>query len=63
MREDVPTLQGFPPAWQMPNSNHTAFLNFMQNYEGRERFRKDIDLFLGATTCAQSPLRQGINVQ
>jgi hypothetical protein len=63
VRTDRAPLQGFPQVWELSNSNHTAFLNFLSDYEERERFQRQVDLYLGPTTCGTVPLRAGIDVQ
>jgi len=53
--------EGFKQIWEYKNSNHAAFLKFMEDYETRERFRKQIDLFFGYTKCDTSPLEPTID--
>ena len=65
VRTDMQPQQGFRQVWEYPNSDHAAFLAFMEDYEERARFGKQIDLFLGPVpgNCDTRPLQPGIYPQ
>ncbi|KAL3093324.1 hypothetical protein niasHT_023801 [Heterodera trifolii] len=63
VRTDVQPKQNRRQIWDYPNSSHQKFVEFMSNIDGRQRFGRQIALFLDISKCVIRPLETDVRPQ